>query len=83
MRDVSAAPAHKLRAAVSCISPDVADKLSPEYRAACKKWFDGLSGRERVVAVKAVDLYKAGSGAAAEYLAADLPPAPIALSSVE
>ena len=69
-------PNDKLRACLNHGWPDPDEDFTPDYLAACKRWFEGLSSRARNTAVAAIAAYGRGDEVAALELAGVLPPAP-------
>jgi len=75
--DLSNDPAHKLQAVITSYSRDGDENLPATYIDACRRWYAGLSGSERVVAILAAATFKKGDEAEAERAVAALPAAPV------
>ena len=69
-------PRDKLQAVLNHDRPDPDDDRGAEYRDSCAAWFATLSGADRSVAERIMEVYSDGNDAKAEWLASALPPAP-------
>ncbi|HUL08459.1 MAG TPA: hypothetical protein VLV76_19185 [Candidatus Acidoferrum sp.] len=74
--DLSDDPNDKLRACLNHGWPDPDLDFSPDYLAACQRWFEVLPPRARNTAVAAIAAYGRGDEIAALELAGVLPLAP-------
>jgi hypothetical protein len=77
MADLSDNPRDKLLAALNHGGPDPDDDVSAEYREACGKWFAGLSEPDKSIVARISEVYGDGNEAKAEWLALQVPPAPV------
>jgi len=66
----------KLHAVVNRYWPNKSKDDPETYTDACRRWYEGLSGSERAVAILAAATFQKGDEAGAERMAAALPPAP-------
>jgi hypothetical protein len=66
----------KLHAVVNRYWPDEGKVFSATYTDACQRWYEGLSGSDRAVAILAAATFQKGDEAGAERMAAALPAAP-------
>jgi len=69
-------PGDKLKACLNSGWPDPDLDFTPDYLAACERWFAALSPAARNTAVAAIAAYSRGDEVAALELAGILPPAP-------
>jgi hypothetical protein len=77
-------PHDKLKACLNHGWPDPDEDFSPDYLAACKRWFEALSPRARNTAVAAIAAYGRGDEIAGLEVAGVLPQAPrVALIPVD
>jgi hypothetical protein len=73
MADLSDNPRDKLLAALN----HGGTSISAEYREACGKWCAGLSEPDKSIVARISEVYGDGNEAKAEWLALQVPPAPV------